>query len=98
MSYKYSSQKIFSGHSYGNRHAFLRLGPTADIEGLWSSRTNKYLLGRFRMLFYVDGLMADAGETVFEVHKQSILFSKKDVTISKEVLLPFVDDLNGEIA
>lgn len=97
LSYKYNSNKLFSGHSYGNRNAFLRLGPTSDIEGLWSSRINKYVLGRFRTLFYVDNLIAEPLDTVFEVHKQSTLFSKKDVTISKEVLLPFLNRLAQEI-
>jgi len=91
LSYKYSAQSLFSGHSYGNRNAFLRLGPTSDIEGFWSSRTNKYILGRFRTFFYVNDLMANADDTVFEVHKQSTLYSKNNVTISKEVLLPFLD-------
>jgi glycogen debranching enzyme len=87
-SYRYPVDSLSLGCSLGNRLSFARLDALTDLQGLWGSLENLFVLGRWQIEILVNGAAAEAVDTHFAPESQSTIFRSAGVTVWKQFFLP----------
>src|ERR1041385_6710568 len=86
--YKYPVDRLYTGSSLGNRHAFARLDEKTNLKGLWNASDNQLYVGSWDVDIYLNGKQAVPKETRFSPESQMTIFDGP-VQIEKLFFIPF---------
>ena len=87
----YPCEALSAGSSLGNMFAFARLDRETNLDGLWSSTDNRYVVGHWDIRFSSDGEALKSRTTTFMPEGQTTIASIGGLEISKIFFLPYTD-------
>ncbi len=97
LQYRYRTEDLSTGSSLGNRYLFARLDARTDLQGLWCSGENRFVVGEWSVSIYAGDAELVAEETLFSPESQATHLGKGVCQAEKLFFLPFVpDDAPGQ--